>query len=299
MTDAAPFTPDQIDELLSARLDDEFDAAAADLGLTPDEARSRLDLTPGVGERATALVAARDALHEPAAIDELLAARLRAKAVRVAAETNDELTRRRARKSRTLLYAVSGIAAAVVGALALGATIQGSHDAKTSAPAAAPRTKTATDNRGAVDAPASATTANQVADGAERSVANYGSYSSAATLANRLASERLPAHGWAYAAQKGAMPQPAEVAPVFAPGTHQSGGSPTTPSSGARSVDAARPADPCTAVERLIAGSTTPALYGVATVAGRPVLLRVFTRGRGSLVLVLTPTCRVVQTLQR
>ena len=59
----APLTSDQVDELLSAELDDDFDAAARDLGLEPDDARVPLHATPGTdARRRRSLVAARDAL---------------------------------------------------------------------------------------------------------------------------------------------------------------------------------------------------------------------------------------------
>ena len=44
----SPLPPEQVDELLSAELDGEFDAAATDLGFSPDDARARLDATPNV-----------------------------------------------------------------------------------------------------------------------------------------------------------------------------------------------------------------------------------------------------------
>src|SRR6185437_16241268 len=54
-----PLANDVVDELLSALADDEFDAAAADAGMSPDEARARLAATPGVAQRSQAIEAAR------------------------------------------------------------------------------------------------------------------------------------------------------------------------------------------------------------------------------------------------
>ena len=60
----APLDADTVDELLSAELDGEFDAAARDVGLSVTDARARLDATPGARERRSALAAARDALRD-------------------------------------------------------------------------------------------------------------------------------------------------------------------------------------------------------------------------------------------
>ncbi len=50
MNDTPPFSAEQVDELLSAELDGEFDAAARDLGLDPADARDRL-AARGAGPR--------------------------------------------------------------------------------------------------------------------------------------------------------------------------------------------------------------------------------------------------------
>ena len=62
-----PLEPDVVDELWSAELDGEFDAAAADLGLSADAARARLAATPGANARRQTLEQARDALRAPVA----------------------------------------------------------------------------------------------------------------------------------------------------------------------------------------------------------------------------------------
>ena len=59
------FTPDQVDELLSAELDSEFDAAAIAIGLTPSEAAARLEATPGVASRRAALRIAQQRFTVP------------------------------------------------------------------------------------------------------------------------------------------------------------------------------------------------------------------------------------------
>jgi hypothetical protein len=71
-----PLASDVVDELLSALLDDDFDAAAADAGMPPDEARSRLAATPGVADRTRALEAARAELATPPPLDTFTRRRL-------------------------------------------------------------------------------------------------------------------------------------------------------------------------------------------------------------------------------
>src|SRR5207244_5980554 len=106
MNDTPPLTADQVDELLSADLDGEFDDAARDLGLDPADARARLaNEVRGVDDRRAALAAARDALAEAPAVDDLLAARVRAKAMKAAASAHGDQQAYRPRRSRRL-YAV-------------------------------------------------------------------------------------------------------------------------------------------------------------------------------------------------
>jgi hypothetical protein len=144
MNASLPLTPEQVDLLLSAELDDEFDAAAADLDLTPADARTLLAAAPGVDTRRAALTEARNRLAEPTDIDEMLAARLRTKALKAAAAEHDVLARNR-RTRRTRLYgAVAGIAAALVVVVAIGAGVQSdnSKHSTDSAAVAAPKTTT-------------------------------------------------------------------------------------------------------------------------------------------------------------
>ena len=78
MTDSPdPLAPDVVDELLSAELDGEFDAAAADHDLDPAAARARLEATPGIDERRTALAAARAALAVTPVADDVRRAHAR------------------------------------------------------------------------------------------------------------------------------------------------------------------------------------------------------------------------------
>ena len=111
--DTSPLEPDELDELLSAELDGELEAAARDLALSVDQVSSRLRATPGVDDRRIALAAARDLLAEPPELDELLAARLRAKAVRAAEEVSAARVDDRRRRRQRMLLAAGGLAAAV------------------------------------------------------------------------------------------------------------------------------------------------------------------------------------------
>lgn len=129
---------DDIDELLSAELDGELDAAARDLGLTGEQARARLRATTGVDERRRALATARDLLARPPEIDDLLDARLRAKAVRAAEEIVTARTADRRERRRHLLQVVGGIAAAVVAVFAISAGMRGEHSSSKTSAAAAP-----------------------------------------------------------------------------------------------------------------------------------------------------------------
>jgi hypothetical protein len=133
--DLSPLEPDELDELLSAELDNEFEAAARDLGMTVGAATARIRATPGSDARRSVLAQARDLLSEPPDIDELVDARLRAKAVRAAradrANRDDE---RKGRRNRALLGA-SGLAAAIVVALAIAAGLSTHHSGSKASPA--------------------------------------------------------------------------------------------------------------------------------------------------------------------
>jgi hypothetical protein len=136
--DHAPLEPDQLDELLSAELDGELDAAARDFGLTPDEVGVRLRATPGVDERRRALTAARDQLFALPPLDELLEARLRAKAVRVADDRISSRATARRERRRHVFQGVGAIAAAAVLVLAVGGALRHNSTSSTKASTAAP-----------------------------------------------------------------------------------------------------------------------------------------------------------------
>ncbi len=141
--DRTPLEPDLVDELLSAEFDGELDAAAHDFGMTTAAARARLEATPGVDERRAALRAAAGHLERGDEMDELLEARLRAKAVRAAEEIHEAQRITRRRDHARLLYGAGGVAAAIALVFAIAASAHsgpGSKSSAASAPALAPDT---------------------------------------------------------------------------------------------------------------------------------------------------------------
>lgn len=179
---SAPLTPEQIDLLLSADLDGEFDGAAEDLGLEPAAARALLESVPGVDARREQIAFARDRLAEPVEMDELLAARLRSKALKAGADAAEE-GRLEQRRRRTRLYGmVGGIAAALALVVALGASLNTtsskSDDAASSAGASADQAPVASPTT----SPVRATAGGDEGDLAELPLAT--AYASTDDLAN-------------------------------------------------------------------------------------------------------------------
>ena len=124
MTDSSvPLSPDVVDELLSAELDGEFDAAASDHDLSPAAARARLAATPGSDERRAALAAARTAVAVGPVPDDVRA-RMLATAMADTAPT-DELGVRREQRGRRarLVVGLSAAAAALLLVVGLVATV--------------------------------------------------------------------------------------------------------------------------------------------------------------------------------
>src|SRR5262249_30222124 len=132
--DAAPLEPGELDELLSADLDGELAAAAREHGSDLETIRARIAATPHAPERRAALAAARDVLAEPPELAELVAARLRAKAVRAAAATGEAREAARRDRRHRVLLTVSGVAAAilVVAAIAVAVGRSGSSSRSSS-----------------------------------------------------------------------------------------------------------------------------------------------------------------------
>jgi hypothetical protein len=272
--DTTPFQPDELDELLSAELDGELDAAARDLGLSADQAATRLRATPGAADRRAALAAARDLLSATPEIEELLAARLRAKAVRAADDENETRDGDRRDRRRRMLLAVGGIAAAIAAvfgvAAGLNASRSGTNSASKPARASAPE-KTAT-SKERVLGPAS----------------SLGKFSDARALAQAAVSRIAPLHDAAgnSTSYKDARLGATSTAPSF--GNQSLSPQPT-------SVPAAMgvPVTGCKAPPQLrLVGD--PVLRATATLSGKPVVVLVFTGVGERTVVVEDTNCTLV-----
>ncbi len=142
MSRTDPLPPDIVDELISARIDGEFERAARELELDPLDASARLEATPGVAERTRALEAARDAIAASVDLDELSRRRLVEHALTEAAGAKaPEFPRRAAparRDRRSWLVAGGAVAAAAAVIVGLVAILHdgGSQNAKSSTAAA-------------------------------------------------------------------------------------------------------------------------------------------------------------------
>jgi hypothetical protein len=264
MSDSAPLTPEQIDLLLSADLDGEFDAAASDLRLEPAAARALLESVPGVAARGADLAAARDHLAAPIEIDELLAARLRAKAVNAGAEAA-EAAHREQRHRRTRLYGlVSGVAAALLVVVALGATLRtggSSDDMSTSASGAPDREVTApTTSDGAAPA-------GDTADQAARSLPLATAYSSVDDLAADVRAR----------SSEFGLPAPAAAEAVNGSGSDKAD------------------ANKCGAVAKAVdQAAGDPIAAGTTRVAGEPLSALLFVSADGRTLYFFDADCRLV-----
>lgn len=127
-----PLSPDILDELLSADLDGEFDRAAAELGFSPDAARTAMEAAPGVAARRSAITRARDLLSTQPELDKEREARLVTAALSAAAaeraaapQTATPLRRHRSRNAWRALAGVGAAAAVIAGIVAVAATNPG------------------------------------------------------------------------------------------------------------------------------------------------------------------------------
>jgi hypothetical protein len=136
-TPMEPLTPEVVDELLSAELDGDFDAAARDHGYAPAIARELLAGEPNTDERRATLAAARDAM----AVEPLPPAeRARLLAAASAAGVPDATAAGRARNHRYgRVAAIAAIAAALAFVVGAGAmlTTRDDHSKDTSSAASA------------------------------------------------------------------------------------------------------------------------------------------------------------------
>jgi len=272
MTDTpAPLTPDQVDELLSAELDGELDAAADDLGLSSEQAHALLAAAPGIEGRREALQAARDALTAAPELDELADARLRNAALDAFRTERGNLAKPR-HTYRWLAYAAGGVAAALIGMFVITASSHSSSPKESAAARAPSVAAPATTQPKRVDIASGATT-NAAAD----SVA-LGSFSTTKQLANTAFgaySRALTATSDAYAA---------------APEARSASGA------GAAKASLAHPVDACLNAARTHAGHDELVSVTNAMLGGKPVVVHVFAHGKQLLVVVQRPECSYVAT---
>jgi hypothetical protein len=269
MNDPTPLTAEQIDELLSAELDGEFDAAAHDLGYTPAAARAELHATDGVEARRRALAEARDTLAVQPEFDELLESRLQAKALNAWAEQRDEQQSLRRASRRRHTYALTGALAAAITAVVVIAAVArdpSNNDdastarAETSAPAAdGPRTPQASLN------------------------VDFGEVPDVATLVKRASetpTDPVPAAGGGVTSESDNTSFRVTDGGELAPATDVN----TLKRAGRSCADAAQQAS------RL----PSPSLRGSATVSGEPIYVFVYRTDAQELVIVLDEACNLV-----
>jgi len=258
-----PLTDEHVDELLSAELDGEFDAAAADLGLDAARARAQLEEIPAIDDRRAAMRAAREALSAPADLDDVTAARMRAEALRAFATPDDELASVRRRRRSRPYVAVGAIAAAIVLVFGVAVALNNSstNNAKSVAAVASPYTTVAPRAVGS-----SAGTSLHMAFA-------YGNYKDAQSLTDALASD-------AYSKNKSMS-----VAANALPYSNAFDASPS-PSTVSTHCD--------TIANQLTATTGAPDVRGTATINGTPVVVYEYRRPTERIVLVLTTDCKFV-----
>ena len=127
-TAPGPLTPDVVDELLSAELDGDLDAAARALGLSTSEALAQLAATPGIDARRRAITRARDLIAARAPLELPIEDQLVRRAM-----TGDDLSLARARRDRRdrqwrVLVAAGSVAAAVAVVVGVGVGLSTTQD---------------------------------------------------------------------------------------------------------------------------------------------------------------------------
>jgi hypothetical protein len=281
----APLEPDQLDELLSAELDGEFDAAARDLGLRGDEAVARLQATPGVEDRRRALAAASGALGEVPEIDELLAARLRAKAVRSLEEADARRADDRARRRNRLLVSAGGVAAALLAIVALAAGLgthsSSSSNSKASSASSGADTSTLAPRRDVAGTGAAASALGAFTDAHALAVAavDHGAFKNGSALLTKPAASPSAQYGQSQTSLKVTL-GPSGGHRVTAGGADAA---PTT--TGAVKSTATDTLAGC-GVPAGVPVTGNPLSRSTATLSGKPVLVFVFA-GRGEHVVVI------------
>ena len=279
-----PLEADQLDELLSAALDGEFDAAAREFGWTADEARARIRSTPGAETRRAALETARTLLSETPEMDELLASRLRAKAVRAAEAEQVAQAHERKRRRNRIALSTCGIAAAIAAVVAVAAGINGFHPDSYSSSSKSASSPTSIEKRQLAPGPTKPTATGSTAAG----IAVLGPFPDAHALAVAAVENEAAARA---AAQD---PLNSEVAPVLGADYGQSETAGRTTADDRLQFDSTtKAAAKCAAPPEVPTGST-PVLRASATLAGKPVVVLVFANADEHIVVIENPDCTLV-----
>jgi hypothetical protein len=303
--EAAPLQPEELDEVLSADIDGELAAAASDRGCDDDVLRARIAATPGSAARREALVAARRALADAPQLDELVAARLRAKAVQAAEAGEGDRRAAQPRRRKQRLLTASGIAAAILvfAAVAVALRHSGSSTSKSSSAGGTSNSSGAP--------PRVVHGRNSPIDLTSPEPA-LGSYTDVATLGSdaldnaeqRAALKRLPeVAGAAGPIDMGPL-QNSQSTPLPA---GVKGGSSNGRSAARNDSSALRPtatsqyalgesSPPCTPAKYAAAGEQL-SLHASAKLNGRPVDVFVYAGPGEHTVVVLSPGCRLVNVL--
>jgi hypothetical protein len=270
-----PLDEHVLDELLSADLDGELAAAAADLGLTVDEARAAISRPRAVARRSD-LARAGELVGAPVPLDPDAAARLvTASITRGRQETDlDAARRRRESRSETARRAlvVAGSAAALIAVIVGLANMSPSSDDSASTSYSAPIE--------------SADSGNGTATTGARA---FGDVSDTDQLRRRVEAQ-LRTLSVPKRAASGTTSLLGEASKGVAPPT---GGYASDQRAAAQQYRIAA----CAPAARTEAGGSAPVLTGRAVSGGRPVTVYVFERRTSYDVVVLGRDCSVVTRL--
>lgn len=309
--DRSPLEPHQLDDLLSAELDREFDAAAADLGLTATEAAQRIRATPGADARRAALSGARDLLATPPELDELLEARLRAKAVRAAVSAHAAHADARRQRRRNIVLSIGSVAAtlALVVAVAAGIGHKSSSadkssaatepnrapaDASVASPSKTARTRVHTAGLGAF------TDSHALALAAVARDAEFRSSDQVATSKSTLPPDL--AKNSNDATTTIVQPESSGLSTTEAPTTRTKSSSTTTGATTGKSVSLGSSVDsgttgaggaPCVAPPQVPVGDPL-VLRATASLSGTPVIVLLFQADNEHVVVVEDPHCKLI-----
>jgi hypothetical protein len=278
-----PLSPELVDELLSAELDDKFDRAANELGLEPDHARARLAATPGVEQRRAALLQSRDAIAVAPPMDELLEQRLISKALRASEQESVSQHRLAAERRRRLWLASGGIAAAVLLVVGLALAINRNGGSQNDVAS------------GSADTGQPPVTTNSSAGGAAAAASSVdlGDVGDPGALREKVLREMTAQDADAksqreFANESTTVPSASQVPPA----------SPQPGKSSTRAADEALVAPTpaaCRDALTTLVPDQSPVFEGQGTFGGQPVGVFVFNRsGGGQVLLVLTADCKVV-----